>query len=251
MGYWLEDADGEWLGDLATNRGIGQLREAGSSALRKFLEVGEANEELVREVIKETKELTAVSYVAEMLRKAQTPVFVTDGCGFVEDEEGQKHLRHDQSTHGRGGGGRGRVLSMDSRIDNFITGVQGGLQDNPVEVYQQLKDDPKLAIELKRRSIKYLGGNLDQELIVYRTTKAPDFGSGVPKYASWTTDREALKRLAESGMGVNAVKVSVKVGDVAVAVNAFTDKLHWQREVLLDRSVGIGKLQPIDPLDML
>jgi len=87
MGYWLEDADGKWLGDLATNKGIEQLREAGSPALKEFLDAGEADEELVERVIAEAKKLPVAVYVAEMLEQAEPPVFVTDGCGAAEDEE--------------------------------------------------------------------------------------------------------------------------------------------------------------------
>lgn len=87
MGYWLEDNEEKWLGDLATNKGIGQLREAGSLALKEFLDAGEADEELVESVIEETKELSIVAYVAEMLEGAVAPVFVTDGGGFAGDEE--------------------------------------------------------------------------------------------------------------------------------------------------------------------
>jgi len=90
MGYWLEDGDEKWLGDLATNKGVVQLREVGSPALNEFLEAGEADEELVGRVIAETRKLSTVSYIAEMLGEAKTPVFVTDGCGEAKEGKGRE-----------------------------------------------------------------------------------------------------------------------------------------------------------------
>ena len=81
MSYWLEDADGAYLGDLASNMGMKELREAGSESLTAFLEAGEADERLVAKVIEEIEGRPGLSHVAEMLKGAVPPVFVTDGCG--------------------------------------------------------------------------------------------------------------------------------------------------------------------------
>jgi hypothetical protein len=85
MGYWLEDADGEWLGDFATNKGIVELREGAGSALLEFLDDGEADSELLEKVIEGVAEKKSTRYVAEMLRGAKTPVFITDGCGDADE----------------------------------------------------------------------------------------------------------------------------------------------------------------------
>lgn len=85
MGYWLEDADGEWLGDFATNKGIVEMRKFGVSALNEFLDVGEASEELAKQIVVETKKLPELKYVGEMLSGASAPVFVTDGGGKAEE----------------------------------------------------------------------------------------------------------------------------------------------------------------------
>jgi len=87
MSYWLEDGSGEWLGDLATNVGIGELREAGSPSLVEFLDAGEADDGLIEKIVNETRELPDVSYLAEMIDGAEPPVCITDGCGDVEDTE--------------------------------------------------------------------------------------------------------------------------------------------------------------------
>ena len=85
MGYWLEDADGKWLGDLASNMGMKELRDGPHDALSKFVEDAEADKELVKLVVEETEDDSELEYVAKMLKGAKTPVYITDGCGSVED----------------------------------------------------------------------------------------------------------------------------------------------------------------------
>lgn len=85
MGYWLEDVDGEWLGDLATNKGMSELRKVAGPALAKLLNNGES--ESVDEIVSETRNDEKLSYVAKMLEGVSGSVFVTDGCGFVEIEK--------------------------------------------------------------------------------------------------------------------------------------------------------------------
>jgi len=87
VSYWLEDDSGKWLGDLATNVGIVELREAGSPSLVEFLDAGEADEELVERVIIETRNLPEVAYIADMMEGVKPPIRVTDGCGEAEDLE--------------------------------------------------------------------------------------------------------------------------------------------------------------------
>jgi len=83
VSYWLEDADGKWLGDFATNKGIIEMREKAGSALLEFLDEGEADAELVEKVIDEVKGDSELSYVAKLLKKGDPPVIITDGCGYV------------------------------------------------------------------------------------------------------------------------------------------------------------------------
>ena len=87
MSYWLEDRDGNYLGDLATNLGINQLRNAGIGSLRQFLDMGEADDQLVQQIIKDTSLMPSVAYVADLLKNAKPPVFVTDGCGDINQGE--------------------------------------------------------------------------------------------------------------------------------------------------------------------
>lgn len=86
MSYWLEDADGKYLGDLATNVGIRQLWGTGP-AIHDFLEKGEADYNLVQQVILETSPHEHLSYIALMLKNAKAPVYVTDGCGQADEVE--------------------------------------------------------------------------------------------------------------------------------------------------------------------
>ena len=81
MGYWLEDSEDTYLGDLASNMGMKELREAGVESLTMFLEAGEADGDLVDKVMEETEDRPELSYIAGMLEKAVPPVYVTDGCG--------------------------------------------------------------------------------------------------------------------------------------------------------------------------
>lgn len=86
MGYWLEDANEEWLGDFATNKGIVDLRDAGLPSLVEFLDAGEANAELIERVIEDVQENPLLSYMVEMLEGAEPPIFITDGCGSVGEK---------------------------------------------------------------------------------------------------------------------------------------------------------------------
>ena len=87
MSYWLEDANG-FLGDLATNRGISQLRDAPNTpdSVRAFLEAGEADASLLQQVIEDLMSSAFNDPLMNLLRKAKTPVIVTDGVGSVELE---------------------------------------------------------------------------------------------------------------------------------------------------------------------
>lgn len=77
MSYWLEDENG-WLGDLATNKGIVELREGAVGPLAGFLDRGYADTEQVAELIGDD---AVPVYVKEMLDGAESPVTITDGCG--------------------------------------------------------------------------------------------------------------------------------------------------------------------------
>lgn len=88
MSYWLEDAQGEWLGDFATNRGVLDLQWV--PALKEFLERGEADEELVAKIVEACQDRADLRYIADMLRDAEAPVYVTDGVGGEEGEEAGK-----------------------------------------------------------------------------------------------------------------------------------------------------------------
>ena len=91
MGYWLEDSKGNWLGDFATNKGIMDLHEVDTPALKEFLEYGVAGPALVEKLIKQLDGHKTLGYIPEMLKSANPPVFITDGCGSnsteVADEE--------------------------------------------------------------------------------------------------------------------------------------------------------------------
>jgi hypothetical protein len=87
MSYWLEDADGKYLGDLATNVGINQLRDAGSPALKTFLDQGFADEDLIEEMVNESLNNPKLSYIAAMFDEVKAPVYVTDGCGQADEVE--------------------------------------------------------------------------------------------------------------------------------------------------------------------
>ncbi len=84
MSYWIEDADG-YVGDFATNVGIAEMRDGAPDSLLRFLDAGEADEELVEELISDTRDDDRLSYVAEMLEGVKPPVTITDGCGHEED----------------------------------------------------------------------------------------------------------------------------------------------------------------------
>jgi hypothetical protein len=81
MSYWLEDANEKYLGDLATNGGIVQLREAAGPALAEFLDRAGGDAELCRRVALECHSVPRLRYVADLIEGAETPVYVTDGCG--------------------------------------------------------------------------------------------------------------------------------------------------------------------------
>lgn len=83
MSYWLEDADKVWLGDFATNLGIVQLRDGAPESLLRFLDEGEADEELIVDL---TADLGDNHYITEILRGAKPPVVITDGTGYAGDE---------------------------------------------------------------------------------------------------------------------------------------------------------------------
>jgi len=87
MSYWLEDGNEEWLGNLATNRGIVELREDAPASLVKFLDQGFADAELVDKLIANLSGSERFSYIAEMLEGAEAPVVMTDGCGTAEEEQ--------------------------------------------------------------------------------------------------------------------------------------------------------------------
>lgn len=80
MSYWLEDKDGKYLGDLASNLGLAQLRERGG-ALQEFIEAGQADENLVERVVQQASKDRKTQYVADLLEDVVAPVFVTDGNG--------------------------------------------------------------------------------------------------------------------------------------------------------------------------
>lgn len=140
MSYWLEDASGGYLGDLASNMGLADLREGESGALREFLEEGEADDKLVEGVVSQTKNSSKLSYIADMLDGAVTPVFVTDGCGEVDEEKyhpsqprvsgGSIHGGEwSGSTIGAGGIIGGKVKPYSQMTSSEIQGQLKGLSD--------------------------------------------------------------------------------------------------------------------------
>ena len=78
MTYWLEDKNGEWVGDFATNKGIIELRDGAPDSLVKMLDDGTADEKLVDEIVQASG---TPEYVVELLTDAEAPLFITDGCG--------------------------------------------------------------------------------------------------------------------------------------------------------------------------
>jgi len=87
MSYWLEDADGKYLGDLATNVGINQLRLLGHEYLNRMLDTGTADAELVKLIVVESVKDTRTEYISKLLANAVFPVYVTDGCGRTDEVE--------------------------------------------------------------------------------------------------------------------------------------------------------------------
>lgn len=83
----MEDANEEWLGDFATNFGIGTLRDFALPSLTRFLDEGEADEDLVEKIIEEVEGVSDLQYIGQMLRRAKPPVFVTDGTQDVDFPE--------------------------------------------------------------------------------------------------------------------------------------------------------------------
>lgn len=64
------------MGDLATNQGIVELRVTGSDPLNRLLDAGEADGDLLAEILDSAN---TPDYVADMLRRAEPPVTLTDG----------------------------------------------------------------------------------------------------------------------------------------------------------------------------
>ena len=85
MSFWIEDANGQWLGDL-TNFGATDIYEdpKAPDSLKEFMENGEADEELGEKIIEDLRDNDGYGYIVKMLEGAIFPVIVTDG---VEDEE--------------------------------------------------------------------------------------------------------------------------------------------------------------------
>jgi hypothetical protein len=83
MSYFLEDGDGEYLGDLATNAGIVDMSEDNiPDSLKEFLEEGVAEEDLAKKIVKDLKSHSKYGYVSDLLNKAKVfPVIITDGMG--------------------------------------------------------------------------------------------------------------------------------------------------------------------------
>jgi hypothetical protein len=85
MSYWLEDADGNYLCDLASNRGLAQLQQRKDMPhLVAFLGAGQTDD--VQAVIEDTQGDKATEYIAKVLKGAKAPVFITDGCGSIEQK---------------------------------------------------------------------------------------------------------------------------------------------------------------------
>lgn len=78
MGYFLLDADSNYLGDLATARGIFEIRRYAGPELERFLNRAIANHVACEAVFRETKG-TALHYIGELLMKGKPPIIITDG----------------------------------------------------------------------------------------------------------------------------------------------------------------------------
>ena len=86
MSYWLEDARGKWLGDLATGTGLEEMSASGPAALRDFVDAGEADAALVKRLLGELPASARFGYIADIIRRGEPPIILTDG--IVEDTEG-------------------------------------------------------------------------------------------------------------------------------------------------------------------
>ena len=88
MSYWLEDSNG-YLGDFASNTGVMIFHEDPETppALKKFVEIGEAKQGLVNQMLKELEGVERLGYIHEMLSRAVPLVIITDGAGYVNDEK--------------------------------------------------------------------------------------------------------------------------------------------------------------------
>jgi hypothetical protein len=88
MSWYLTDKDG-FVGDFATNVGIEELRnhKEAPAALIRFLDEGEANEELVEQLIEGCKGKEGLNYIAELLEDVNPPVSLTDGTDDPHAED--------------------------------------------------------------------------------------------------------------------------------------------------------------------
>lgn len=82
MTYFLEDSAGQYLGDLASNIGLRDLRERDDvPRLSQFIARGQATAAEVDELLDELDSHEDLRYIADALRRGEPPVMLTDGLG--------------------------------------------------------------------------------------------------------------------------------------------------------------------------
>ena len=87
MSYYLEDAGGKYLGDLASNLGLRDLREQGDKpALSEFIRNGQVSATDIPALVDELDSDPETEYVAQMLRDVSLSVIITDGLGTGEED---------------------------------------------------------------------------------------------------------------------------------------------------------------------
>jgi len=87
MSYFIEDSEAEWLGDIASNYGIIAMHEDERlpKSVKEFLEEAVADESMVKQMLKDLKDLPEYTYISDILSKAENfPIILTDGVGFAE-----------------------------------------------------------------------------------------------------------------------------------------------------------------------
>lgn len=119
MSYCIIDSTGA-ANDFATSQGIVDLEAIAGPNLTSFLDTGEADESLAKEIVTEVKDDDATAYIADLF-SGTAPFILSNGIEEDDQEKGEKYSDdqpRDESGRWTDAGGGGSTEGGDTGVSN-------------------------------------------------------------------------------------------------------------------------------------